>query len=356
MTAAAEQRERRGTVVLPTGERVLCARGMSLRLNLRSTTVTVVLALLVACMVAASLVVGEFRIPVSDALATLAGNAPDRMTDFFIHERRLPRALVAVAVGAALAASGSIFCALTRNPLASPDIIGVTQGAAAGGATVILLVGGGVSQVALGAGAGAAVTTGFILLLTWWRGLSGSRLVLLGVALGALSMAYVSYLLSRVFVASAVTAQIWLTGSLQGRGWAEFTPLVLCLLVVSLVVWSQSRNLRIIGLGDEAAIALGVRMRTTRVLLIVSATVLAAAAVATAGPVSFVALVAPHVSRLLTRQDRVLPAALLGALLLLCSDLVAQHAFALPIPVGVVTVVIGGLFFLGLLLKESRRG
>ncbi|MFI8590735.1 FecCD family ABC transporter permease [Dietzia maris] len=340
---------------LPSGERLLTAGGFSVRLHLRTAWVTAALAVVVVILVAASLIVGEYAITVPDAVATLFGDAPDRTTDFFIHERRLPRSLVAVAVGAALATSGALFCALTRNPLASPDIIGITQGASAGGATVILVLGGGMAQVATGALVGAALTAGFILALTWWRGLSGARLVLLGVALGALAMAYVAHLLSRGFVASAVTAQIWLTGSLQGRGWSELWPLAWVLLVASVVIASRSRAMRALALGDDVAVALGVRLRSTRLVLLAAATVLAGAAVATAGPISFVALVAPHLSRLLTRSDRVLPAALLGGVLLLASDLVAQHAFALPLPVGVVTVVLGGLFFLGLLWREGRR-
>lgn len=340
---------------LPTGERLLSARGFSVRLHRRTAWVSAALVLLILGTVAASLVIGEFTISVPDAVATLLGDAPDRTTRFFIHDRRLPRALVAVAVGAALASSGALFCALTRNPLASPDIIGITQGASAGGATVILVLGGGIAQVSAGALVGAALTAGVILALTWWRGLSGARLVLLGVALGALAMAYVAHLLSRGFVASAVTAQIWLTGSLQGRGWSDLAPLAWVLLVAAVVIASQSRGLRALALGDEVAVALGVRLRRTRLILLAAATVLAGAAVATAGPISFVALVAPHLSRLLTRSDRVLPAALLGGLLLLVSDLVAQHAFALPLPVGVVTVVLGGVFFLGLLWREGRR-
>lgn len=340
---------------LPTGEVLLTARDYSLRVHRRTAWVTTALALLIVAVVAASLVIGEYVISVPDAVATLLGDAPDRTTGFFIHERRLPRALVAVAVGAALATSGALFFALTRNPLASPDIIGITQGASAGGVTVMLVLGGGITQVATGALIGAALTAGFILALTAWRGLSGARLVLLGVALGALAMAYVAHLLSRGFVASAVTAQIWLTGSLQGRGWSELRPLLWVLLLAAVVIAAQSRGMRALTLGDEVAVALGVRVRRTRLILLAAATLLAGVAVATAGPISFVALVAPHLARLLTRSDRVLPAALLGGLLLLASDLVAQHAFSLPIPVGVVTVVLGGMFFLGLLWREGRR-
>ena len=340
---------------LPSGERVLRIRDLSMRVDVRTAWITAGLLLLTVLAIAASLVIGEYAISVPNAVATLFGTPPDQTTDFFIHERRLPRAFVALAVGASLAVSGALFCALTRNPLASPDIIGITQGASAGGATVILLLGGGVLQVSAGAFIGAALTAGFILTLTWWRGLGGARLVLVGVALGAMAMAYVAYLLSMVFVPSAVTAQVWLTGSLQGRGWAEFIPVMTCLVVSTLLLSSQSRNRRQLALGDEVAIALGVRMRRTRLTLIGTATLLAAAAVATAGPVSFVALVAPHLSRLLTRTEGLLPAALLGGLLLLVSDLVAQHAFALPLPVGVVTVVIGGLFFLCLLWQQGRR-
>lgn len=342
---------------LPTGHRVLRApNGWSLRYEVRPVVVSLALAVALAFAVLGSLVIGEFRVSVADAASTLLGDPPDRTTDFFVLERRLPRALVAVVVGASLALSGAIFCTLTRNPLASPDIIGVTQGASAGGAAVLLLLSGSLAQVQAGAVVGAVATTGLIVGLAKWRGLSGARLVLLGVALGAMASAVVAHLLSRVFVASAVTAQTWLIGSLQGRGWDELWLPLAVLVAVGLAVWRQSANLRALAMGDEIAVALGVRVGPVRGVLLVGATLTAAFAVAAAGPISFVALVAPHLARLATRSDRMLPAALIGALLLLVSDLVAQHAFALPVPVGVVTVVLGGLFFLALMWTESRRG
>lgn len=247
--------------------------------------------------------------------------------------------------------------AITFMSAAVTTFLLIALGLALGHARSLVVGQGPSSGMAIAAATLTVIPSFWLAQRPWRRRIELRRddLVLVAGALGAMAMAYVAYLLSMVFVPSAVTAHVWLTGSLQGRGWAEFIPVMTCLVVSTLLLSSQSRNRRQLALGDDVAIALGVRMRRTRLTLIGTATLLAAAAVATAGPVSFVALVAPHLSRLLTRTEGLLPAALLGGLLLLVSDLVAQHAFALPLPVGVVTVVIGGLFFLCLLWQQGRR-
>ncbi|PYI38869.1 ABC transporter permease [Arthrobacter psychrolactophilus] len=343
--------------VLPAGESVLrsAADAYSFRLTRKTVLLCVGLFVAVLALLFASLLAGDYRVSLPDLVATFQGHAPNKRTQFFIMDRRLPRALVALLVGAALATAGAIFQSVTRNPLASPDIIGVSSGAAAGASFVLLLVGGSVAQVSLGAFVGALIAAGCIALLAGRNGLHGVKLVLIGVALGALANAAISYMLTQVFVASAVTAQLWLVGSLQGRGWPELTVIAIALMVITPVLWRYSGRLEILRMGDDLAIALGVNVHATRRVLLVFATLLVASAVATAGPISFVALAAPHIARRLSGSGAILPAALIGGLLLATSDLAAQYLFSSPIPVGVVTIVIGGGFFLWLLIREGKQ-
>lgn len=355
MPAGTSSWPRRVDSVLPAGQSVLrgVSDSFSLRLTSRNIYFSIVLLTGLGFVLFASLVVGEYRVTVPEVLVTLRGEAPSDRINFFITERRLPRALVAMAVGAALATAGSVFQSVTRNPLASPDIIGVSAGASAGAAFVILMVDGSPVQAALGAFVGAVLTAGLIAVLAGRNGLSGLRVVLVGVALGALASAAVSYMLTQVFVASAVTAQLWLIGSLQGRGWDELWFIVPALLLALPVLARFSGRLRILAMGEELATALGVRVEPTRRVLLLFATLLVAVAVATAGPISFIALAAPHISRRITRTTALFPAIMIGSLLLALSDLIAQNLFTHPIPVGVVTITIGGVFFLWLLVHEG---
>lgn len=348
---------RRVDSALPAGQSVLRGAGdsFSLRLTRRSIYFSLALLICLVLVLFASLVVGEYRVTVPEVLAALRGDAPNGRIDFFITERRLPRALVAMAVGAALAAAGSVFQSVTRNPLASPDIIGVSAGASAGAAYVILMANGSPAQSAFGAFIGAVLTAGLIAVLAGRNGLSGVRVVLVGVALGALASAAVSYMLTQVFVASAVTAQLWLIGSLQGRGWDELWFIVPTLLVAFPVLAKLSGRLRMLAMGEELATALGVQVGSTRRALLLFGTLLVAVAVAIAGPISFIALAAPHISRRLIGTAALLPTAMIGSVLLALSDLVAQNLFTHPIPVGVVTLTIGGAFFLWLLVHEGKR-
>lgn len=336
---------------------VLTGRRWSARLSRRALLVgaALVLALLALCVTA--LMVGEYVVTPHVLIRTLLGDPPARLDGFFVLGRRLPRALVAIVVGICLAVAGAVFQALTRNPLASPDVIGISGGASVGAVAVFLVWGGSIGQAALGAVVGAIIMAGCIVLLTARSGLHGVQLVLTGIALSALAMAVVDYVLTQVFVASATTAQTWLIGSLQGRGWSDLLPATAALVLIApLLAWAAP-GARLMPLGDAMATALGVRAERSRWILLVAATLLVAAAVATAGPVSFVALVAPHIARLLSGTTSFVIAGLVGAVLLLASDLLALYVFPAPIPVGAVTITLGGAFFLWLLFREgARRG
>ena len=321
----------------------------------RRTAITVcALGGVAVCLLVASLLTGDYRVTPDGLVDTLLGSPPDRMTEFFVVERRLPRALVAMTVGAALALGGAIFQMLTRNPLASPDVLGVSHGASAGAVLVLLVFGGTLTQASVGAAVGAAVTAVILVVLTARTGLRGMGLILTGVGLAAIAAALIDYVLSQVFIASAVTAQTWIVGSLHGRGWEHLAPVAAALAVTLPILALTASGARLSELGDDAATALGSRTEPLRRVLIGTATLLVAVAVATAGPVSFVALVAPHLARMITGRAGLVAAAGVGAVLLAAADLIAQYAFGAPVPVGAITVSLGGVFFLWLLVREGR--
>ncbi|MCX3064299.1 FecCD family ABC transporter permease [Streptomyces beihaiensis] len=332
--------------------------GLSVRLDIRSA---VVVAVLLVAALATSVVLigtGDFEIPAVDVLRTLAGHG-NAGQEFIVNELRLPRALVGLLVGGALGLSGALFQAVSRNPLGSPDVLGLGQGSTAGALVMIVIFGGSATQVALGALVGGTVTGVAIYLLAWKRGVHGYRLVLVGIGVAAFVTAVNGYLLTKADFVDAARATVWMTGSLGGRGWDQVWPLLLLFAVVVPVVGACARPLRMLEMGDDAAGGLGVRVERVRMLLLVSSVGLTAAATAAAGPVAFVALTAPQIARRLTKSPgpNLLAATCMGATLLLAADLASQRAFgADQLPVGAVTGVVGGLYLLWLLVTERKAG
>ncbi|MGP2441989.1 FecCD family ABC transporter permease [Streptomyces sp. JW3] len=332
--------------------------GLSLRLDVRSLTVVVLL--LVAALAASVVLIGtgDFPIPAADVLRTLFGGGTAGQ-EFIVRELRLPRVLVGLLVGASLGLGGALFQAITRNPLGSPDVLGLGQGATAGALIMIVLFSGSAAQVTFGALVGGLVTGFGIYLLAWKRGVHGYRLVLVGIGVSAIVTAVNGYLMTRADIVDASRAVVWMTGSLDGRDWDQVWPLlVLCLILVP-VALANGRGLRMMEMGDDVSSALGVRVERVRMLLLVAAVLLTAAATAAAGPVGFVALTAPQLARRLTRAPgpNLLPSLCMGAALLVTADWVAQRTFgADQLPVGVVTGVVGGVYLLWLLVTERKAG
>lgn len=332
--------------------------GLSVRLDVRAT---VVVALILLAALTASVVLigtGDFPIPAGDVLKTLLGDG-NAGQEFIVNELRLPRVLVGLLVGASLGLGGALFQAISRNPLGSPDVLGLSQGATAGALTMIVLFSGSATQVTVGALVGGLVTGLAIYLLAWKQGVHGYRLVLVGIGISAVVTAVNGYLLTRSTLTEAAQAVVWMTGSLSGRDWAQVWPLLwLCAVLVPLVL-ANGRGLRMMEMGDDVSHALGVRVERVRLLLLVAAVLLTAAATAAAGPVSFVALTAPQLARRLTRSPgpNLLPSLCMGATLLVTADWVSQKVFgADQLPVGVVTGVLGGVYLLWLLVTERRAG
>jgi iron complex transport system permease protein len=324
---------------------------------MRTAWVSAGLTVALVVMFATTLSVGDFPVPLGDVVRSLLGSGTSDV-DFVVRSLRLPRALNAVLVGSAFGLSGAVFQSLARNPLASPDIVGITAGASAAAVAIIVLIGASTSVVSLGALAGALLTAVIIYVLSYRRGLSSYRLVLVGIGISAVLVAGTSFLLTRAQTFDAQRAMVWLTGSLNGRGWEQVHVLSLGLAVLLPLLWLLARPLRILLLGDDVARGLGLRVERSRLALVAVAVALAAAATAASGPVDFVALAAPPMARRLTRAPvALLPAALAGALLVLASDLVSRRAFApTELPVGVVTGLMGAPYLMWLLVRANRRG
>ncbi|MEU8956708.1 iron chelate uptake ABC transporter family permease subunit [Streptomyces sp. NPDC048518] len=332
--------------------------GLSVRLDVRTA---VVVALLAAAALVAGVVLigtGDFDIPAADVVRTLVGDG-DAGQEFIINELRLPRVLVGLLVGAALGLGGALFQSIARNPLGSPDVLGLGQGSTAGALTMIVLFQGSAVQVAGGALVGGLGTGLAIYLLAWRQGVHGYRLVLVGIGVSAFLTAVNGYLLTKADFVDAARSVVWMTGSLNGRDWDQVWPLlVLCAVLVPLVL-VYGRPLRMLEMGDDVASALGVPVERTRFVLLTASVLLVAAATAAAGPVSFVALTAPQLARRLTRSPgpNLMPAMCMGAALLIVADWASQRAFgADQLPVGVVTGVLGGVYLLWLLITQRKAG
>ncbi|MEV3993135.1 iron chelate uptake ABC transporter family permease subunit [Streptomyces sp. NPDC049837] len=346
------------TVTARTVKALRTPGGLSVRYEPRAAVVVLLLAVVTLAAGVVLIGSGDFPIAPGDVVATLLGNGT-MAQEFIVQDLRLPRVLVAVLVGASLGLGGAVFQSVSRNPLGSPDIIGFGQGATVGALTVIVLFGGSATAVAGGAVVGGVVTGVLIYLLAWKRGVHGFRLVLIGIGAAAVLTAVIHYLITKANLIDATRAVLWMTGTLDGRDWAQFWPLLaVCALLVPLVL-GYGRPLRMLEMGDDAAYALGVKVEKTRLVLMGSAVLLVSVATAAAGPITFVALSAPQLARRLTRAPgpNLAASALMGAALLLVADWTATNAFGeRELPVGVVTGVVGGVYLLWLLVTERKAG
>jgi iron complex transport system permease protein len=300
---------------------------------------------------------GAFAPTPHRVVATLMGQG-DALARLILLDLRLPRLLAAFGVGAALGASGAIFQRLARNPLASPDLVGFTVGSASGALITLLWLQLGGAALMLGALSGGVLAAVLVAGLAALAGIRGERMILLGIAVSALLASLNEYLLTRAELDEAQEARLWLFGSLDMMTWSRtLTLLAGCLLLLPLAAW-LARRLRLLELGDDLARALGLALLPSQNLLLAVAVALAALAIATAGPIGFVALAAPQLARRLTRSTDlgIFAPALLGACLTALADLLAQRLLApFQIPVGLLTGALGGLYLIFLLSREWRR-
>ncbi|MET7425498.1 iron chelate uptake ABC transporter family permease subunit [Dactylosporangium sp. NPDC005555] len=341
------------------GRVVLRAGPVSAAVPLRAIVVGVLALALALSLAVISVGRGEFPIPPGAVWDVLNGEGT-RAQQHILLQLRMPRVVCALLVGAALAMSGALTQTFARNPLASPDVLGVTGGAAVGAVAAIVLGGitGGILGVPFAALLGATVSAALIYVLAYKRGIDGYRLVLVGLGVGEVLSAIVSYLLVRADLVDAKQATIWLTGSVSGRDWSNVRPLAAALLVLAPLAVAAAVALRVLQFGDDTARALGLRLQTAQLAVVAIAVALAAAAVSAGGPVEFVAFVVPQIALRLCGGSRppVIVSGLLGALLVVGADLAARIVVApRELPAGLLTAMIGAPYLLWLLLRGTRR-
>ncbi|WP_210725879.1 FecCD family ABC transporter permease [Modicisalibacter radicis] len=319
-----------------------------------------VLAILLACLLAGAaltLMLGQSSTALVTVLRVLGG-ADVPGAGFIVRELRLPRAVISILTGVCFGLGGVAFQTMLRNPLASPDIIGISTGASAAAvfAIVVLAMSGpAVSIVAVVAGLSVAL---LIYLLSWRHGVTGARLILVGIGLAAMLQSFTAYLLTRAPSWTLQEALRWMTGSVNGVQLEQALPLFVALLFFGGLLFSRSRDLEALRLGDDTAAGLGVRLTATRVSIIVSAVGLISFATAVAGPIAFVAFLAgPIAARLAGRNGSLLaPSAIVGALLVLLSDYAGQFLLPARYPVGIVTGVLGAPYLVYLLIRDNKSG
>lgn len=330
--------------------------GFALRVDVRAAWVCAILLFATIGFGLASLATGDLGLSIPEVWAALVD--PDAgFARTVVVKWRLPRAIAAILFGAALGAAGAIFQALTRNPLASPDIIGFTAGSYTGGLVAIILLGGAYTTVVSGALIGGIATAVLVYLLAYRHGVQGFRLIIVGIGVSAMLSAANIYLILRADLDVAMSAATWGAGSLNGTSWVQVTVGGAIILALLLLAQTQAPALRQLGLGEDAAGATGVSTEAVRMILLILGVSLVAVVTAAAGPIVFVALASPQIARRLARTAGVtmIPAACMGALLLIAADYTAQHLLPTALPVGIVTVSIGGTYLIWLLFAEARR-
>ncbi|MGV0336012.1 FecCD family ABC transporter permease [Corynebacterium kroppenstedtii] len=352
-------------VRLPHHRRAFRWGPVSGMLSPRPLLVCLALAIAGIFLFAVAIGIGDFPIAPMDVLSVVFTGGGSRIEQLVVFEWRMPRALSAVIVGAALALSGALTQSVTRNALASPDILGVTSGASAAAVTVIVLgSGSGFAGWLAGAGIPAAALMGALgtTVFMWLIGFRGRqmdiyRLVLLGIVVTALLNSYIHFLMIRAETSDAAAAKFWLTGSLSSVTWNRLRPVMIVLgICIIICVWI-SFELRASQLGPDLASSLGQPRRLVDAAILVVSVVLAAFAVSAGGPIGFIAFVAPQVAMRLagTSAPPLFTSVLTGSVLLLLADIATQTILPTELPVGLLTSAIGGVFLIYLLVRTSRK-
>lgn len=333
---------------------------LSFRLHRRVPGVLSGLIILTLIVIVLSVGQGEYPVPPLDVIKTVLGletGNPD--FSFIVMTLRLPRTLVAWGVGMGLAIAGTITQGITRNPLASPGIIGVNAGASLAAVTLIVLYPElPIALIPLAAFGGALLVALLIYLLAWKDGSSPVRLILVGVGFSLIAGSLTSLMVTFGNIYNVSQALVWLAGSVYGRSWEQLTVFLPWLTGFGLLSLLMSRELNALQLGDEVARSLGSRLELQRSLLLLSSVALAGSAVATAGSIGFVGLMAPHLGRQMVgpSHEGLLPvAALTGGFVVVVADLLGRLLFApLELPCGIITAIVGAPYFLYVLIRDRN--
>nr|WP_206488744.1 iron chelate uptake ABC transporter family permease subunit [Rhodococcus sp. KRD162] len=322
---------------------------------------TVLLAAALVLIMCVNIGRGDFPLSIAQVLDVLLGGG-SRIERFIVMDLRLPRSLTGLLVGAALGISGAITQSISRNSLASPDILGITAGSSAAAVALIVLgggIGGMLATVGLPIAAliGGVLTAIAIYTLAWRKGVDGFRLILVGIAVNAMLTAVIGWLLVSADINDVSRAQVWLNGSLNGANWSTVWPVAIAVVLVGGGTVVATFTLGALRLGDDNARSLGVRLQHSQAMMLLAAVGLAAIATAAAGPIGFVALAAPQIALRILRTPGppIIGSALIGGVLVVSSDLIARTILPVELPVGIVTSALGGPFLLYLLVRSNRK-
>ena len=349
------------TSTTPAGYRELSARTswFSFRISIRLLVISLILiAIALGCAIVA-ITFGDYPLSLGQVISAIFG-AGEKFSLLVVREWRLPVAIAAVVFGALLGIGGAIFQSITRNPLGSPDVIGFDAGSYTAVVLVILVIGN--TQywsIAFAAIIGGIITAFAVYVLAWRKGMQGFRLIIVGIGISAMLSSINSYLITRADVEDAMVVGFWSAGSINRVTWQSLIPSLIIAVVIFIAAAALARSLQFMEIGDDVAKTLGIRTNSTRLALIIVGVATSALVTAAAGPISFIALVAPQLARRLTRTPglSLFAAAAMGAALLSCAHLLSLiiSSFYRTIPVGLLTVSIGGCYMIWLLLRETRR-
>lgn len=322
-----------------------------------SIVVIISLMIITLILMASMLIFGNTQYSLETIVKTLLGEKI-KGAQFAIMTIRLPRMLGGVLVGISLGIAGSIFQRMLRNPLASPDIIGVSSGSSVAAVFCILILNMSGFSVSMFAVISGLIVTLLVYALSNIGGFSGGRLILIGIGVQAIMNAVISYLLLKANQYEVSRAMRWLSGSLNGIQMKSIPLLIGVVVIFVGIIFCLLKYLKVLELGESLAITLGVRVSYARPALLVSAVFLIAFSISVAGPISFVAFLAgPIGNRLVgTGQSNTIAAGFIGAILVLGADLIGQFAFGVRFPVGVITGILGAPYLLFLLIRMNRSG
>lgn len=323
----------------------------------RWTTGTLILTFLILIMMIILLRVGNTVYSFKTVIDVLSGDSIKGAT-FAINTLRLPRMLAGLLVGIAFGMAGSTFQTILRNPLASPDIIGVTAGSSTAAVFCILVLGLSGLVVSFVSVIFGLIVSTLIYLLSRGGQFSGGRLILIGIGVQAMLQSVISYMLLKANQYDVPGAMRWLSGSLNTMSMTDIPRLTFVVIIFGILIVLLSKYLQILELGEHSAISLGVRTDLTRILLIGSAVVLTAFATAISGPIAFVAFLSGPIAKRIvgSSNSHVLPSGLVGALLVLSADFIGQFALGIKLPVGVITGILGAPYLIFLLIRMNRTG
>lgn len=325
--------------------------------KIRLLSVNSILIFLTLCLCGFMLLYGKTNYSIDTVIRVLGGEQIQGAT-FTIGTLRLPRMLCGLLAGLAFGIAGNTFQTMLRNPLASPDIIGISSGTSVAAVFCILILHISGNRVSIAAVFSGIIISSLIYFLSKSSSFSGSRLILIGIGVQAMVNAIISFLLVKAAEYDVAKALRWLSGSLNGMSMDNVPALFIVVAIFGIIILCLTKQLQILELGDEFATTLGIKINLIRIVLILSSVFLIAFATSVTGPISFVAFLSGPIAARLVGQGspNVLSSGLVGAMLVLSADLIGQFLFSTRFPVGVVTGILGAPYMLFLLILINRRG